>query len=152
MHYKETIIKLPTVTVNEKPGSMVTTPEQCAELFKDTADLAQETFTVLTLDTKNRAIGRHLVSLGTNSSTLVHPREVFRTAILDNASAIIVSHNHPSGDSTPSAEDVQITKQLIAAGEVMGIKIIDHVIIGRQIPAVRNTFFSLREAGSVKFL
>jgi len=89
-------------------------------------------------------IEKHLVSLGTVSSALVHPREVFRALILSSASTTILAHNHPSGDPTPSSEDVRITRQLVSAGEIMGIKVLDHVIIG-------DAALSLRESGLVKF-
>ncbi len=95
---------------------------------------------VITMNTKNRVIQKHLVSIGTVNSALVHPRECYRTAILDGAAALILAHNHPSGDPTPSSEDIKITRQLIRAGEVMGIKVLDHVIVG-------DTALSLREAG-----
>jgi DNA repair protein RadC len=152
MNYYQTFLNLPQGTVRESAGTMITTPEQCAIHMQHTKELAQETFNVITLDSKNRAIDSHMVGLGTLTSCLVHPREVFRAAILDNAAAVILSHNHPSGDSTPSSEDIKITRQLVAAGEVMGIKVIDHVIIGKDQPElVGGGFLSLREAGLVKF-
>ena len=108
-------------------------------------NLAQEAFCVLTLNTKNRVIRRHLISLGTLSSTLVHPREVFRPAITDGAASIIVCHNHPSGDPSPSADDLRITKKLIEAGKQIEIGVIDHLIVGDGLP------LSLRESGLVEF-
>jgi DNA repair protein RadC len=119
---------------------MLVTPEHVESYLCDIKALAQEVFVVITLNAKNRVIQKHLVSIGTVNSALVHPRECYRTAILDGASALILAHNHPSGDPTPSSEDIKITRQLISAGEVMGIKVLDHVIIG-------NTALSLREAG-----
>ena len=123
------------------------TPEEVARLLKDTANLAQEAFTVLTLDTRYRVIDRHLITLGILDASLVHPREVFRPAIMDGAGAIIVSHNHPSGDATPSAEDIRITRQLVEAGRILRIEILDHVILGRG----ERPFVSLRESGLVSF-
>ena len=93
----------------------------------------------------NRLIARHMVSLGTVSSTLVQPREVFRPAITDGASNVIIAHNHPSGETCPSAEDIKITKQLIEAGKHLEIRILDHLIIGG------TGFLSLRESGLVTF-
>jgi DNA repair protein RadC len=101
-------------------------------------------FCVLTLNGKNRLIRRHLVSLGTANSTLVHPREVFRPAIQDGAVSIIVAHNHPSGDPSPSANDIRITKNLVEAGKIIQIGVIDHLIVG-------STTHSLRESGLVDF-
>ena len=123
------------------------TPEDVARLLADTAQLAQEAFTVLTLDSKNKVIDRHLVTLGLVNASLVHPREVFRLAVLDNAAAVVVSHNHPSADPTPSAEDIRITRQLVEAGRILDIPLLDHVIIGRG----EHPHTSLRESGLVTF-
>ena len=96
----------------------------------DLADHAQEAFVVLTLNQKNRIIGRHLVSLGSATATLIHPREVFRPAILEGAASVMVVHNHPSGDPTPSSDDRRMTERLVEAAEILGIRLLDHVIIG----------------------
>ena len=92
--------------------------------------LQRETFYVVLLDVKNRILGEARVSEGSLSSAIVHPREVFRPAFEESAAAVILVHNHPSGDPTPSAEDRAITKRLWEVGEVMGIKVLDHVVIG----------------------
>ena len=105
---------------------------------------------MLTVAKKNRLIEKHLVTLGIADASLIHQREVFRPAILDSASAIVVAHNHPSGDPAPSAEDLAITRQLVAAGRIVGIRVLDHVIIG-QPDGIRPGFFSVREAGLVDF-
>jgi DNA repair protein RadC len=141
------ILELKTdLAVREKAdGPMISTPESAAPFLEDMRHLAQEAFCVLTLNTKNRVIQRHLISLGTVSSTLVHPREVFVPAIRNCASSIIVVHNHPSGDASPSAEDIRITKKLIEAGKTIEIPVIDHLIIGDGHP------FSLRDSGLVEF-
>jgi len=123
----------------------ITTPEACYELFKDSAKLAQEVFCIVTLNSKNKVIKEHMITMGILNSSLVHPREVFRQAITDNAAAIILAHNHPSGDPTPSSEDIKVTKQLVSAGEIIGIKVLDHVIIGDP------RCLSLREEGLVRF-
>ena len=112
--------------------------------------LAQEAFVVFTLDSKNMMISRHLISLGLLDTSLVHPREVFRPALLDGAKTIIVAHNHPSGDPSPSGEDIKITQQLVEAGKILRVQILDHVIIGRET-AGRDSWFSLRESGTVTF-
>jgi len=94
------------------------------------AGAPRETFWVVLLDVKNRILGEAKVSEGSLSSAVVHPREVFRPAVEESAAAVILVHNHPSGDSTPSAEDVAITRRLREAGDVMGVKVLDHVVIG----------------------
>lgn len=100
-----------------------------------------EHFGVLTLDTKHRVIGWDVVGLGTVDSCIVHPREVFLAAIAHHAAAIIVAHNHPSGDPSPSHEDIAITSRLRAAGDLLGLPVLDSVIIGA------GRFVSLRELG-----
>ncbi len=125
-------------------GTMLVTPDQVEAFLGDIRELAQEVFVVVTLNSKNQAIQRHLVSIGTVSSTLVHPRECFRPAILDGASAVIFGHNHPSGNPCPSSEDVKITRQLVQAGRHIGIKVMDHIVIG-------DTALSLRAAGLCEF-
>jgi len=126
------------------------TPEAIAAQCADMATAAQEMFVVFLLNAKNNVIDRCLVTLGILDASLVHPREVFRGALLNNAAAIIAVHNHPSGESDPSAEDIKITRQLVAAGEILGIKVLDHVIIGRATPD-RKGHTSLRESGLVTF-
>ena len=93
-------------------------------------DLKKEKFTAIYLNTKNAIIKTETVSLGSLNGSLIHPREVFKTAILETAAGVIIAHNHPSGDPSPSLEDLQVTKRLIEAGEIVGIKLIDHVVIG----------------------
>lgn len=107
-----------------------------------------ESFIVILLDRKNHPIGRHLCTVGTLTSTLAAPREVFRAAILGNAAAIIVSHNHPSQDPSPSAADIQITRQLREAAKVVDIELLDHVIVGHPKFDPRGLgYYSFREAG-----
>ena len=91
--------------------------------------LDREAFYVLPLSARNEIIGKHMVSMGSVSGSVVHPREVFKICVLANASGVILLHNHPSGDPTPSQEDLQITKQLVATGKILGIPVIDHLII-----------------------
>jgi DNA repair protein RadC len=95
------------------------------------ADEPAEVFAILCLTTKYRVIAFHEVSRGILDSTLVHPREVFKAALLANAAAIVAAHNHPSGDPTPSHADVEMTKAIISACQVLGIAVHDHVIIGK---------------------
>jgi len=103
----------------------------------------REHFLMLALDGKNRVLGFEIVSIGTLTASLVHPREVFKAAILANAAAIIVAHNHPSGDPTPSGEDLAITQRLKQAGELLGIALLDHVILGHE------SYHSLADAGEL---
>ncbi|MDR0786795.1 MAG: DNA repair protein RadC [Gemmatimonadota bacterium] len=95
-------------------------------------DLQHEEFHVLLLSTRNEVIRRLLVTRGTLDASLVHPREVFRQAIRESAAGVILVHNHPSGDPTPSAEDRSVTRQMRTAGRIIGIDVIDHVIIGER--------------------
>jgi DNA repair protein RadC len=141
------ILKLETtLAVREEPtGPQLTSPDQIEQQLADMKELAQETFVALTFTIKNQLIARHLVSLGTLNSTLVHPREAFRPAITDGAASIVVAHNHPSGDPSPSAQDIQITRKLIEAGRQIEISVLDHLIIGSK------DFVSLRESGLVEF-
>lgn len=91
----------------------------------------REVFVVASLDTKLRVVAVEVVSTGTLDASLVHPREVFKTAILRNASAIVAMHNHPSGDFTPSPQDLEVTRQLEKCGKMMGIRLLDHLIVGQ---------------------
>lgn len=143
--------RLTRESVGESP--IVTTPEQAAAVLRERARVLQhEVFWALMLDTKNRLIGEpKQISQGTLNSSLVHPRELFKKAVEHSCAAMILAHNHPSGDPTPSSEDIKITKQLIGAGEVMGIKVLDHIVIGHRKSHNATDFLSLREAGLVKF-
>jgi DNA repair protein RadC len=96
------------------------------------ADGKQEEFHIVTLDTQHGPINAHRITVGTLDASLVHPREVFRPAIRDSASAILLVHNHPSGDPTPSREDHAVTDRLIKVGELVGIRILDHIIVSKQ--------------------
>lgn len=91
---------------------------------------AVEVFIVLCLSTKHRVVGYYEVSRGTLNATLVHPRDVFKVALVANAAAVLVAHNHPSGDPTPTADDLHVTRRLIDAGELLGIQLLDHIVIG----------------------
>lgn len=113
------------------PASKLTTSAEVYRSFSGRfARSDREEFLLVPLDGKNRALGFHVVSVGTLTASLVHPREVFKIVLLANAAAIILVHNHPSGDPTPSAEDIAITKRLQEAGDLLGIRILDHVVIG----------------------
>jgi len=136
--------------VKEAQAVRITNTKAVADICTDIINLAQECFQVLTLNSKNDLIDRHLITLGLADACLIHPREVFRSAILDNAAAIVCIHNHPSGDPTPSAEDIRITRQLVQAGKIVDIKVLDHVIIGRPNGISQNCL-SMRELGIIDF-
>jgi DNA repair protein RadC len=106
-----------------------------------------ETLQVLLLNTRRRLIRVDEVADGTVDTLLVHAREVFRRAIAANAAAIVLAHNHPSGDPTPSEADIKVTRDLIRAGQVLKIDVLDHVIIGRATPERSKDYASLRELG-----
>lgn len=128
------------------------TPAVVADLLRSRMiHFGQEVFVALPLDRKNHLIGSPVeISMGTVSMSIAHPREVFRVCVRLSASAVIVAHNHPSGDPMPSNEDLVATRQLVEAGRVIGIPLLDHVIIGD--PAVRRPgFVSLRMIKAVKF-
>jgi DNA repair protein RadC len=112
------------------------------DVLKQTSHLKEnkkENFVVLYLDARNKLITKETISIGTINSSLVHPREVFEPAIRELAVAIILVHNHPSGDPTPSEDDINLTKRLVEAGKILGIEVTDHIIIGK------NKYFSFKE-------
>jgi len=136
---------------------LIREPSRVAALLTPLAEgLAQEVFWALLLDTKNRMIGAPVeTTRGLLDSSPVHPREVFRAAVREAAAAVIVAHNHPSGDPTPSKEDINITRRLIEASRILGIRVLDHVVIGRRMrsegEAPTPGFVSLREKNLVSF-
>jgi DNA repair protein RadC len=95
------------------------------------SDAIQEEFHIVCLDTKHHLIATHRVSLGSLDRTIVHPRDVFRPAIKDAAKAVLLVHNHPSGDPTPSRDDISLTRRLEEAAEILGVQVLDHIIVGR---------------------
>lgn len=118
--------------------------QEIYEMFRERFERAdREEFLVLLLDAKNKLLGFHVVSVGSLTSSIVHPREVYKIAILGNAAALIFLHNHPSGDPTPSAEDLHITNRLRQVGDVLGIRVLDHVVIGdgRYVSFVDDGYF-----------
>ena len=125
-------------------------PEKVADYLRSAFDEnpMQEAFYCVYLDRKNHPLGRHLITLGTVDSTLVSCREVFRGAIIAGCCALIVAHNHPSGDPAPSAADMHVTRKLREAAKILEIELLDHVIVGdvKADPLGRGTF-SFRESG-----
>jgi DNA repair protein RadC len=106
-------------------------------------DKAKEHFKLILLNPRNKIIGISTISVGTLNASLVHPREVFKDAIMHSAASVVLAHNHPSGDPEPSEDDITITKRLIEAGKILGIEVMDHIIIAK------NGFFSFKEKGLV---
>jgi DNA repair protein RadC len=126
----------------EKPK--ISSPEDVyRRLFPRMREQKKEMFIELCLDTKNQILKEEVISMGSLNANVVHPREVFKLALTESAAHIIVAHNHPSGDPTPSREDIEITKKLVETGNIMGITVLDHVIIGD------GRHFSMKEAGHI---
>jgi len=124
------------------------TPEAVADLVRENNRLREvETFQILMLNTRRRLIRLVDTAQGTLDTLLVHPREVFKHAISANAAAIVLVHNHPSGDPTPSEADIKVTRDLIRAGQLLKIDVLDHVIIGRKSQERSKDYASLRELG-----
>lgn len=117
---------------SSSPGRRLRSAADVYGDFKCLTSLDREAFMVLHLDQRNRVTGVHVVSVGSLSASLVHPREVFKGAILSNAAAVLLVHNHPSGDPSPSVEDRQITARLRACGDVLGIEVRDHVVVAEE--------------------
>lgn len=128
-------------TIKAKKGTPLGKASDVAALLADMATLDREHFVVLHMDVRNRVIERETVSIGCLTGVDVHPREVFKGAIMRSAASIIIAHNHPSGDPTPSDQDVTLTERLREGGKILGIAILDHVIIGT------DGFISMAERG-----
>jgi DNA repair protein RadC len=127
---------------------LLDTPERVASLLREENRFYEvEHFQVVLLNTRRRLIRVEQVSQGTLDTILVHPREVFKLAIAANASAIVLVHNHPSGDPTPSEADIRVTRDLIRAGQLLKIEILDHVILGQRTQERSRDYISLRELG-----
>lgn len=138
------------ITAMLKLAKVLTFPNQDQPIIRSPKDVftlleselryeQKEHFICLFLNTKNHLIFKEVISIGTLNAAVVHPREVFRAAIRRCSASLICAHNHPSGDPEPSVEDVNLTKRLISAGEIIGIEVLDHVIIGG------NRYYSLKE-------
>jgi DNA repair protein RadC len=127
---------------------LLDTPERIADLLREESRLQEvEQFRVVLLNTRRRLIALETISQGTLDTLLVHPREVFKRAIAANASAVVLVHNHPSGDPAPSEADIKVTRDLIRAGQLLKIEVLDHVIVGRHTVERQKDYVSLRELG-----
>ncbi len=144
-HLKYIIPEIRLALIKE-PGvnaQSISCPQDLHKFVEPLQHYSEEHFIAFNLDVKNQVIGYQLVSHGTLSASLVHPREVFKGALMSNAHAIIVAHNHPTGSLEPSKEDIDVTKTLIRAGELLGVKVLDHIIVSS------NGLSSIRESHSI---
>ncbi|WP_199615573.1 JAB domain-containing protein [Paenibacillus alkalitolerans] len=139
--------------VKEKSGlyeldtKRILSPDTAAEIIRKVLELDQmdvEYFGILTLNNKNEVAGAHILGKGTINTVIATPRDIFKAALMNNAISVILFHNHPSGDPTPSPEDIQMTKRVEEAGQIIGIDVLDHIIIGHE-----GRFYSLKANGLI---
>lgn len=143
------IIQAKISTVKEPTGYYASNDSSAIEFCKDMASLAQESLQILTINVKNRIIDRHMITLGVLNYSFAHPREIFKACCNDSAAALIMIHNHPSGVTDPSNEDIKMTNRIIAAGEIMDIPLLDSIIIAKNNGKIVH--HSLRESGECCF-
>ena len=124
----------------EAPGS-ITRPADALPWLTDILAKDRECFAAIHLDSRNRPIAVEVVSIGTLNASMVHPRELFKAAILSNDAGLVLAHNHPSGDPTPSREDMELTRRMVQAGDILGIEVLDHIVV-----APDGGFVSMGEA------
>ncbi len=136
------IVKDSSILYSPRQLESPTDAEGLARSFLEDSD--REKFLVICLNIKNEPSCLSLASIGSLNSTIVHPREIFKTALLSNAASIILAHNHPSGEPSPSQEDMEITKKMVEAGNLLGIQVLDHIIIGDS-----NRYYSFKEQGLI---
>lgn len=125
--------------LKEKKSTLILSHKEVWQEMKDIREKNKEHVVIFYLDSKNQIIKRSIISIGTVNASMVHPREVYEAAISHNATQIIIAHNHPSGDLTPSPEDIQVTKRLSEAGKILGIELLDHIIV------TKDHFLSLKK-------
>ena len=139
--FRVALVREPGVKLAERP-SLKTPAEAARVLAEYIGERDREVFVIALLTVRHRLIGVHTVSVGCLASSLVHPREVLKPAILASAACLVLAHNHPSGDPEPSAEDVALTRRLVAAGQLIGIEVLDHLVLGEA-----GRYVSLKERG-----
>lgn len=128
--------------VGDVPAEVLRAPDSVYKILAPfIGSLEQEAVAVIALNARSRVIGVRIATLGTATSSLIEPREIFRDAIILNASSIVLAHNHPSGETSPSADDIAVTRRIQQAGKVLGIELLDHLIV------TRDSFLSLKSAG-----
>jgi len=137
------MIELGQRLLHGKQSALLLSPFDVWKELHDIRGQKKEHFVVFFLDSRNQEIKREIISIGTINANLVHPREVFEPAIKHNAAQIIIAHNHPSGNPTPSSEDTSITRRLVEAGRILGIEVLDHVIVSK------SGHISFRELGII---
>ncbi len=141
--FRIALVREPGVKLAERPE--MRQPAAAARVLAEyIGEADRELFVIALLTIRYRVLGLHTVSVGCLSSSLVHPREVFKPAILAGSSAVLLAHNHPSGDPEPSAEDLALTRRLAAAGTILGIEVLDHLVLGEE-----GRFVSLRARGAL---
>lgn len=142
--YKLTLVKETNNKYDVK--NQVKSPKEIVDVLTKVLELqneAEEVLVLLSLDTRNKVIGMFEVSRGSINSSIVHPREILKRALLSNSSNIVIAHNHPSGDVTPSREDIDITRRIKECCNIIGIPLLDHIIVGE------NSYTSLKEKGII---
>ena len=150
--YKRPSFEVKLLTIREVPTVLLDEPEKVAQYWNEEITQSswftpeREMFVVVHMNTRRHTNGFELISMGTLDATVCHARDIFRKAILANDACIVLMHNHPSGDPTPSEADVRITRDLIRAGQALKIDVMDHIIMGTQ-PMHERGFTSLRESG-----
>lgn len=127
--YENRINSLQFIKKYEQKNNKISSAKDILAFSEDYRELEKEVFVCFYLGTKNQIIRREIVNMGILDCSIIHPREIFKSAILFSASRIILSHNHPSGDPSPSEEDLAITKKMIEIGDLIGIEVLDHVIV-----------------------
>ncbi|MFW6028896.1 MAG: JAB domain-containing protein [Halanaerobiales bacterium] len=128
-------------------NKIIKSPKDASDVFIEVLDMnirPEEVFAIITLDIKNQITGIFEVYVGTLNSSYVHHKEVFKRAILQNSAAIVLGHNHPSGIAKPSKDDIKITKRLMDCGNLLGIDVLDHIIVGNN-----KTYISMQERGLI---
>lgn len=129
--------------LQHKQSALLLSPKDVWEELKDIRDNKKEHFVIFFLDARNQEIKREIISIGSLNANLVHPREVFEPAVRYLVAQIIIAHNHPSGDTEPSEDDLVITKRLVEAGKILGIEVVDHIIVAK------DRFLSFKDQGLI---
>lgn len=147
-YYNVSLVKERAARIEFGNVTKISTPFDCYRAIENIFELSkspQEKFVMLALDTKLQIAGAFTVHIGTTSSTAVCMKDVFQRAILTNATSIVVAHNHPSGHTEPSDEDINMTRRVVECGQLMGIEVLDHIVVGHGY----NSFCSLKEKGYI---
>lgn len=154
MKYKKSTFEIKVSRINETPGSLkLDRPRSAYEYWNEKITAApwydpeKEMMVSLLLDTRHKTIAHSLVSIGSLNETTAHPREIFRPAIASGCYALVMIHNHPSGDPSPSEADRRLTRRIAEAGTLLNMPLVDHVIVGREDAGESSPYFSFREAG-----